>query len=297
MAAAVGQTRLMSLYDRLFAQHKFHVGQVLLTHDGLKDRQRHLNARNTMLNLLRNGIVPVVNENDAVANDEIRFGDNDHLAVLVSILIDADALVLLTSADGLREPAGNGRTRRVKRVEAIDDRILALACGKTSELSSGGMASKLEAAGEAARNGVPVIMANGRKAHVLTRIFSGQDEGTLILPQPAKLSRRKRWIAFFNRVEGTLVVDDGAAAALREKGKSLLPVGIRRVEGTFRVGAMVRIQTADGHRLARGLTEYSSADLECIKGKTSREIIPLLGTDCFDEAVHRDNMVLLQTAD
>jgi len=293
MAAAVGQTRLMSLYDRLFARYKLHVGQVLLTHDGLKDRERHLNARNTMLNLLRNGIVPVVNENDTVANEEIRFGDNDQLAALVAILIDADALVLLTSADGLREPAGAGRTRRVRQVTEVDDGVLGLATGKTGELSTGGMASKLVSAREAARNGVPVILANGRKAQVLTRIFEGRDEGTLILPKAANLSRRKRWIAFFNRAEGTLTVDDGAVRAVCEKGKSLLPVGIRSVEGQFKVGAMVRIHTQQGVQIARGLTEYNSDDLRRVQGKSSREIAILLGTHCFDEAVHRDNMVLL----
>lgn len=284
MAAAVGQSRLMALYDQLFGKRKCRIGQVLLTHDGLKHRERHLNARNTMMTLLNHGIIPIVNENDTVSTEEIKFGDNDLLAVLVAILIDADALVLLTSADGLREPAGGGRTRRVKTVEAINEDVLGLADGKSSELSSGGMASKLTSAREAVRNGIPVVIANGRKDDVLLNIFSGKDEGTLFLPEDRKMSHRKRWIAFFNRIEGTLVIDRGAVAALA-KGTSLLPCGIREIQGRFGVGSCVRVCDPDGTTLARGLTEFSSEEIEQML--TSRE------TAGAGEAIHRDNLVML----
>ncbi|MCF7849684.1 MAG: glutamate 5-kinase, partial [Kiritimatiellales bacterium] len=266
MAAAVGQTRLMSLYDKLFGEHNCNIGQVLLTHDALKDRERHLNARNTLRNLINNRIVPVINENDAVSTDEIKFGDNDVLAALVAILIDADALVLLSTTDGLREPDSSGKTRRVSTIEEVDDDVLALVADKQDNLSTGGMASKLQSAQIAAHNGIPVVIANGRKTGVLTRIFQGFDEGTLLFPKAGNMSRRKSWIAFFNRPEGTLTVDDGACEALLEKGKSLLPVGIRGVEGDFHVGAMVNIQTLEGRHVARGLVEYASDDINTIKG-------------------------------
>jgi glutamate 5-kinase len=285
MAAAVGQTRLMSLYDRLYSKHKCLIGQILLTHDALKIRERHLNARNTMLNLLRNKIIPIVNENDTVSTEEIKFGDNDLLAVLVAILIDADALVLLTTADGLREPTTNGRTRRLKMVEEINGEILGLAHGKGSELSSGGMASKLTSAREATRNGIPVIIANGRKDNVLENIFSGQDEGTLFLPKESNISKRKRWLAFFNRIEGTLVIDDGAANAICNNGKSLLPIGIQSVEGKFKVGSLIRVLTQDGRCIARGLSEFSAETIETIKGTKT--------TDQYAEVIHSNNLVIL----
>jgi glutamate 5-kinase len=284
MAAAVGQTRLMSLYDSLFAENRCNIGQVLLTHDVLKHRERHLNARNTLLNLIANRIVPIINENDAVSSEEIQFGDNDVLAALVAILIDADALILLSTTDGLREPADNGKTKRVSVIEEVDENILSLVTDKEDTLSAGGMASKLESAQIAAHNGIPVVIANGRKTGVLTRIFEGRDEGTLLLPKAGNISKRKRWIAFFNRSEGHLIVDDGAATALA-KGKSLLPVGIKAVDGTFKIGAMVDIQTVSGDQIARGLVEYSSADIDEIKGKKT--------SGKTGEVIHRDNMVAL----
>ena len=284
MAAAVGQTRLMSLYDHLFGVNKCNIGQVLLTHDGLKHRERHLNARNTLLNLIANRIVPVINENDAVSTEEIQFGDNDVLAALVAILIDADALILLSSTDGLREPASNGKTRRVSYIEEVDDAVLGLVADKQDNLSAGGMASKLDSAQIAAHNGIPVVIANGRKTGVLTRIFQGRDEGTLLIPKSGTISKRKRWIAFFNRAEGHLVVDEGAVTALG-KGKSLLPVGIKAVEGAFKVGAMVNIQTVGGVPIARGLVEYSSDNIDRMKGRKTS------GTT--GEVIHYDNMVVL----
>jgi glutamate 5-kinase len=279
MAAAVGQMRLMSVYDALFGQHKCQIGQVLLTHDALKHRERHLNARNTLLNLIGNRIIPIINENDAISTEEIKFGDNDVLAALVAILVDADALVLLSTTDGLRD----GK-QRVSYIEEVDDDVLALVSDKADRLSSGGMASKLQSAQIAAHNGIPVVIANGRKTGVLTRILQGKNEGTLLFPKAGNISKRKRWIAFFNRAEGHLVVDHGAAAALG-KGKSLLAVGISAVEGDFKVGAMVKIQTETGDWIARGLVEYSSDEIETIKGqKTAGK---------SGEVIHRDNMVIL----
>jgi len=284
MAAAVGQIRLMSVYDELFGQNKCCIGQVLLTHDALKHRERHLNARNTLLNLVANRIIPIINENDAVSTEEIKFGDNDVLAALVSILVDADALVLLSSTDGLREPHSNGKTRRVSLVEEVDDGVLGLVADRHDKLSTGGMASKLQSAQIAARSGIPVVIADGRKTGVLTRIFKGEDEGTLLLPKAGNMSKRKGWIAFFNRVEGHLVVDDGATKALHE-GRSLLPVGVVGVAGSFKVGAMVDIQSMDGRHFARGLVEYSSDRIEAIKGRHT--------DGRSGEVIHRDNMVML----
>ncbi len=279
MAAAVGQICLMSVYADLFRKNECRIGQVLLTHDGLKDRERHLRARNTLLNLISNRIIPIINENDAVSTEEIKFGDNDVLAALVAILIDADALVILSTTDGLRDG-----DERVSFVEEVDEGVLELVSDTTDKLSTGGMASKLESAQIAAHNGVPVVIADGRKAGVLTRIFDGEDEGTLLFPKEGNISKRKRWIAFFNRVEGHLIVDEGAANALG-KGNSLLPVGIKSSKGDFKIGALVDIQTADGEHIARGLVEYSSDDIQKLIGqKTAGK---------SGEVIHRDNMVIL----
>jgi len=277
MAAAVGQMRLMGVYDRLFAKRHCQIGQVLLTHDALQHRERHLNARNTLLNLIAHNITPIINENDAISTQEINFGDNDVLAALVSILIDADALVLLSTTDGLR----NGR-HRVPYIEEVDTGVLNLVSDTFNPLSSGGMASKLQSAQIAAHNGIPVIIANGRKTGALTRIFEGEDEGTLLFPKASNISKRKRWIAFFNRIEGDVIIDDGAVSALKN-GKSLLAVGIVKTIKNFNVGALVDIKTTQGESIARGLIEFSSnqfVETSLLSSKT-----PV--------AIHRNNMVIL----
>ena len=289
MAAAVGQSRLMAAYDALFGKEGFRIGQVLLTHDDLRHRSRHLNARNTMMNLLRHGIVPIVNENDVVATEEIKFGDNDLLAALVSLLVEADALILLTTVDGFRAPAGPKRTKRVPLLHGVSDKELAMAVGKGSELSTGGMASKLQSAGMVAANGIPVVIANGRTDDVITEAAAGQDTGTLIAAAATTLSHRERWIALFHRTQGALVVDDGAREALEKKGRSLLPVGIQSVEGDFEPGAVVAIRALDGTAIAHGLTDYSSTELHLLKGKHSTE----LPADTA-EVIHRDNMVFVK---
>ena len=298
MCAAVGQTRLMGRYEDLFAAEGIKIGQILLTRDDLKNRTRHLNARNTMMSLFRHRIIPVVNENDVVAVDEIKLGDNDVLASLAAILVDADALVLLTTADGLRAPAGGGKTRRVSLLEELSADTMSFVSGKGSSLSTGGMATKLEAAANAARVGIPSIIADGRKPHTLAGIFEGRDVGTLMAAAgrgtSACLSRRKRWIAFFHRTEGTLVVDAGAGIALTEKGRSLLPIGVKEVEGSFPAGVVLNIRTAGGELIARGLTEYASEEIQKIKGHKTSEIKTILGSRDYDEIIHRDNMVLLK---
>ena len=278
MASAVGQVRLMSVYDKLFAENQCRIGQVLLTHDALKHRERHLNARNTLLNLISNGIIPVINENDAISTEEIKFGDNDVLAALVAILIDADALVILSTTDGLCDG-----DERVSFIKEVDEGILDLVSDKTDTLSTGGMASKWNSAQIAAHNGIPVVIADGRKVGALSRIFEGQDEGTLLFPKEGNISKRKGWIAFFNHSEGTLTVDDGAANALRN-GKSLLAVGLTAVDGDFKIGAMVDIQSSTGQQIARGLVAFSSAQItDLINESTNGDV---------GEMIHRDNMLI-----
>ncbi len=296
MAAAVGQSRLMSQYDRLFAKQGLRIGQVLLTHDGLRMRDRHLNARHTLLNLLRHGIVPIINENDTVAVEEIKFGDNDLLAALVTLLVDADLLILLTTVNGLQAPDTAGRHRRVSWLPAVTERELALAFGKGSELSTGGMASKLQSAQHVVDAGGTVVIANGRQKGIIQAVLAGQDVGTLIGQpgQSGRMAHRRRWIAFFHRAEGFLTVDEGARIALMKHGRSLLPIGIRAVEGRFNAGAVVNIRGPDGTVFARGLTNYGADDLRRIMGKQTTEVRALLGlSDVYEEAVHRDHMVLL----
>jgi glutamate 5-kinase len=298
MAAAVGQNRLMARYDELFAKERCKIGQILLTHDDLNNRQRHLNVRNTMMNLLRHEIIPIVNENDVVSVDEIKVGDNDVLASLVALLIQADLLILLTTVNGLREPAGGNRTRRVSFLDEIDDSVLALTAGKGSDISTGGMASKLLAAERAATAGIPAIIANGHKTGIIQDIFDGRDTGTLLhLDEKHRqgMSGRKRWIAFFHRASGSLLLDAGACTAIIEKGRSLLPIGIRGVEGNFEPGAVVNLRNPAGTVIARGLTDYSSEQCRTIMGHKTSEIQSLLGTKDYDEVIHRDNMVLIKS--
>ncbi len=297
MAAAVGQSRLMATYDELFDRHGIKIGQILLTHDDLNHRLRHLNARNTMINLLAHRIVPIVNENDVIAVDEIKFGDNDLLASLVAIMMEAHALFLLTTVDGFRLPHGEGRTRRASVLAGVDAKTLSHAVGKGSELSTGGMASKLQSAGMALSTGIPVVIANGRKDDIIMDIVGGKDTGTFIVPvnltERGGLPLRKRWIAFFHKTRGSISVDQGAISALRDKGRSLLAIGVKKVDGDFTAGSVVNILDDDGKLIARGLTGYSSADIRVIMGRKTSEIQTLLGARDYDEVVHRDNMVLM----
>lgn len=278
--AAVGQSRLMAIYEQLFAKFGLHVAQVLLTHDDLEHHDRHLNARHTLLALLQHGVIPIINENDAVSVTELKFGDNDRLSALVASLLPADLLVILTTVDGLVENYGTPQSRVIPLVEKIDSTIEKMAGGTTSVTAVGGMQSKIQAAKIVIRSGIPLVIAPGRKKTVLESIIKGAETGTLFVPRPNKMRGRKRWIAFFHNPKGLLYVDDGAKKALREGGKSLLPVGISKFDGAFDAGDIVRICDLDGTEFARGITDFSAAALSARKtGRT--------------EVVHRDNLVIL----
>ena len=278
--AAVGQSRLMAMYEKLFNKFNLVVGQVLLTHEDLEHHERHLNARNTLVTLLDRGVVPIINENDAVSITELKFGDNDKLSALVAALLPADLLVILTTVEGVLENFGKANARLLSVIEQIDSAIEDMAGGTTSATAVGGMKSKIEAAKIVVRSGVPLVIASGQKYDTLARIVAGEDEGTLFVAQPAKLQGRKRWIAFFHHPRGALFVDDGAKLALREKGKSLLPPGVARCEGDFKVGDVVRICDLDGTEFARGLARFDS---EAVRARNLPK----------EELVHRDDLVIL----
>ncbi|MDF3128855.1 glutamate 5-kinase [Kiritimatiellaeota bacterium B1221] len=296
MAAAVGQTHLMRMYSERFEEKGLAVGQILLNHDDLKQRNRHLNARNSLLGLLRKGIVPIVNENDVVSVDEIRLGDNDYLASLVSVLVDADALLLCTSVNGLRAPLTGNRTQRVAYIPEISKKELELVNGKGSELSTGGMATKLGAAQMANRAGAVSLILDGRKPDALTRALNGDDLGTCIgrVDDSGRIKgKRKHWIAFFHKPTGKLTVDAGAEKALRFSGKSLLAAGITNVEGQFSTGAVVEVRNKDKKLIGSGLCQFTAEDLRLIQGKKSNRILEILGPAVSTEVIHRDNLVLL----
>ena len=278
--AAVGQSRLMALYERLFAKFDLHVAQVLLTHDDLEHHDRHLNARNTLVTLLQRGVIPIINENDAVSFTELKFGDNDRLSALVASLLPADLLVILTTVDAFIENYGTAEAKPLSKIERIDATVERLAGGTTSLTAVGGMESKIQAAKIVIRSGIPLIIASGRKKDVLARIIDGRDEGTLFVPRAQKLKGRKRWIAFFHNPKGALTVDEGAKKAVRDGGKSLLRPGIVRVEGEFASGDIVRILDLDGTEFARGIIDFAAPELA-----RSKEI--------RTEVIHRDNLVLL----
>lgn len=299
MAAAVGQSRLMNQYDQFFTAEKKIIGQVLLTYDDLKHRARHLNARNTILTMLRAGVIPVINENDVVAVDEIRFGDNDLLAALVVHLIKADLLIMLTTTNGLSKPLADGQSERISCLAGVSKDVIKFARGKGGDISTGGMASKLESARLVAETaGASVIIADGREPGIIQHVMAGEDTGTLIVPAKAKLDAicdRKRWIAFFHKPKGVLIIDDGARSALEQGGKSLLPIGVKKVEGEFAAGAMVNVKSSDNRLIARGLVAYSSREVQLIKGCRTDEIAKLLGGKKADELIHRDNLVLMHS--
>jgi glutamate 5-kinase len=288
-AAAVGQSRLMQHWEHAFAAHDRAIGQVLVTHDDLGDRRRFLSARLTLRALLDRGVVPIINENDTVATDEIKFGDNDQLAALVCNLVAADALVMLTDVDGVRDAAG----ARIPIVRDIDREAAPVAGGSTSSVGSGGMASKVAAARAVTRTGVAAIVAPGREPDAIVRALAGADVGTLFVPSGDVLSSRKHWIAYGAKPAGRLVVDDGASRALTGAGKSLLPAGIVEVVGDFELGDTVAIATREGVEIARGLVAYDADDLRKIRGLQSAAIESTLGYKGIDEAIHRDDLVII----
>ena len=294
-AAAVGQSALMWHYEQAFKRHRLRVGQVLLTLQDISDRSRYLNARNTLHALLGFGVVPIVNENDTVAVDEIRVGDNDNLAAFVAQLIDADLLVLLTDVDGLYtgDPRRDPAAKRLETVEAVTEDIQRLVFDAPAAVSVGGMSTKLEAAQKAGASGIPMVIASGTERRVLRRLLEGEPVGTLFLPRDDKLAARKRWIAFAVPPQGRLTVDAGAEKALTERGKSLLPSGLLEVSGEFAVGAVVALAGPAGAEFARGLVNYDAEELRKIRGAKTRDIERTLGYKGFDEVIHRDNLVVL----
>ena len=294
-AAAVGQSALMWHYEQAFARHGIRVAQVLVTQEDISARPRYLNARNTLQVLLRFRVVPVVNENDTVAVEEIKVGDNDNLAALVAHLVDADLLVILTDVDGLYtgDPRVDPEARRLETVDAVTEEIERLVWDADGQISVGGMSTKLEAARKVTSSGIPMVIASGRVPGTLRRVLRGEPLGTYFVPRGDRLAGRKRWIAFAVPPQGRLTVDAGARSALVERGKSLLPSGVVEVEGEFHAGEVVSLSAADGKEFARGLTNYDAAELRKIQGAKTKDLEERLGYKSFDEVIHRDNLVLL----
>jgi glutamate 5-kinase len=294
-AAAVGQSALMWHYEAAFKRHDVLVGQVLLTAQDISDRVRYLNARNTLRTLLDLGVLPIVNENDTVAVEEIKVGDNDNLSALVASLVDAELLVLLTDVDGLytADPSVDPAARKLDRVEAVTDDVLGMVWDRSEQVSIGGMATKLAAAQKAAGSGIPMVIASGREEGVLARVLAGETVGTYFAPRVDRLAARKRWIAFAVPPQGRLTVDAGASRALRDQGRSLLPSGIVSVEGDFAAGEVVAVvEQADGRELGRGLVNFDADELRKIRGVNTRQIEERLGYRSADEVIHRDNLVV-----
>jgi glutamate 5-kinase len=292
--AAAGQSALMQVYEEAFAGFGHKVAQILLTHDDLEARQRFLNARNTLFTLLQWRVVPIINENDTVATDELKFGDNDNLAALICNLAGADLLVLLTDTDGLYncDPREHPDACLVPLVEAFDAELAKAASGRAGALGRGGMGSKLQAAKKAAAAGVPTVIANGLVPNILTKIFAGDQVGTFFLPQAQKLKSRQYWLAYNVNPKGAILVDQGAWQALTERHKSLLPAGIVAVFGGFGKGAAVQLMDPEGHPFAIGLTNYSARDIARIQGRQTKDIEQFLGQKGYDEVIHRDNLVI-----
>lgn len=294
-AAAIGQSRLMRAYEDAFAAHGINVGQLLLTRGDLADRTRHLNARATLETLLECGVVPIINENDTVAVEEIKFGDNDNLSALVTSLVDAGLLIILTDIDGLydADPRKYPQAKLVPLVKAVTKELELAAGGSGSTVGTGGMATKLAAAKKAGKSGAATLIVNGRAPEIILLAIGGEDVGTLVLPSQESLTRRKHWIAFTLRPQGRIMVDAGAARVLRKNGRSLLPSGVVAVEGEFERGASVRICDQSGVEFARGIVDYASNEAVKIAGCNSSRIEEILGYRYSDEIVHRDNLVLL----
>jgi len=293
-AAAIGQSSLMWAYENSFADFNKKVAQVLLTRDDISNRLRYINAKNTLFTLMSYGVIPVINENDPVAVDEIKFGDNDMLAALTASLVEADMLIILSDVEGLysKDPGQQG-AELIKRVGEITPEIENLAGGSSSAVGTGGMFSKVLAAMQATNHGIPVVIMSGKKRALLRKLLDGGETGTYFEPKKQKLSSKKGWIAYGVKSKGVIYLDDGAVKALTALGRSLLPSGITKIEGVFEIGDYVRCVTKEGKKIAKGLTNYSSKDLEQIKGRKTAEIEKLLGYKYSDEVIHRDNLVVI----
>lgn len=294
-AAAVGQMGLIQTYETSFRRYNRQTAQILLDHDDMANRERYLNARGVMQSLIELGVVPVVNENDTVVTDEIRFGDNDRLAALVANLIDADALLILTDKDGLYDanPDTHSEANLIPDALASDTSLDAIAGGSGGILGRGGMKTKLQAARLAARSGCHTVIAGGRTSNILVRVANGESVGTLLLADQAPLAARKQWLAGQLQVKGTLVLDQGASKVLRQQGRSLLAVGVTAVRGSFTRGELVSCIDDKGTEVSRGLVNYSSDEAMLIKGKATDEIVGILGYREDEELIHRDNMVVI----
>ncbi len=292
--AAIGQSTLMMVYEKAFGRHGQRVAQILITRDDLHHRRRYLNARNTLFTLLSWKIVPIINENDTVVVDEIKFGDNDNLSAMVTNLTDSQLLINLTDIDGLfdKDPRAHKDARPISVVEKINKEVMMYASSIPGFLGTGGMAAKIRAAQKVALTGAPTIIANGLKRGILKSIFKGKEEGTLFMPRDVALCSRKHWIAFTRSPKGEILVDRGAEAAVLKRGKSLLPSGIKEVRGKFSLGDSVVLLNEDEKELAVGMVNYDASDIEKIMGLKSKEIESRLGFKHDDEVIHRDNLVL-----
>jgi glutamate 5-kinase len=293
--AAIGQISLMTVYEDSFDRHGHKVAQVLLTRDDLTHRRRYLNARNTLLTLLSWKIIPIINENDTVVVDEIKFGDNDNLSAMVTNLIEAPLLINLTNIDGLfnKDPRLHDDAALIPVVERVNRKVAKIASTIPGFLGKGGMASKVEAAQKAALGGAATIVANGLTQGVLGEIFAGKEMGTLFLPKEVPLCNRKHWIVFTKSPKGEILIDSGAEKAIVENGKSLLPSGIQGVTGKFRLGNSVTLMNASGKEIAVGMVNYDSGDIQKIMGAKTSEIESRLGFKHDDEVIHRDNLILI----
>lgn len=294
--AAVGQGILMHIYERLFGEYGQVVAQVLLTKSDMVNRHSYANARNALQEMISWGVIPIINENDVVAIDEFKIGDNDNLSALVASLADADLDILLSDIDGLytANPKTHPEAKLVSVVEEVTPEIEATAGGAGSKNATGGMLTKLQAAKNAMSAGIALIIANGEDLEILRRIMRGEPVGTLFVPRENHLRFRNQWLAFGSRISGKIIVDEGLAKALRQKGScSILPVGITAVEGSFDSGDTVSVRDQEGHELARGMTNYNAEDLDLIKGCRTSQIEEKIGYKHYDEAIHRDNLVVL----
>ncbi len=294
-AAAIGQGRLMRVYSNSFGKHGIHVAQILLTMSDLTERKRFLNIRNTLTTLLEWGVIPIINENDTVAVEEIKFGDNDNLAAMIANAIEAELVINLTMTEGLfdRNPTISKDAKRIPVIHEITEEIEGAASAEGTAEGSGGMRSKVLAAKKVTVFGIPYIIAQGKKAGILKDIFAGKDTGTLFLPAREPLNSRKYWIAFTLRSQGKLTIDEGARNAIIESGKSLLPSGIVDVEGDFTIGDPVTCIDLKGASFAKGLVNYSASEIRRIMGLKSSKISQILGYKDYDEVIHRDNMAVM----
>jgi glutamate 5-kinase len=292
--AAVGQAGLIREYEKAFGRYKKKVAQILLTSDDFSSRKRYLNARNTLYTLLSWQVVPIINENDTVVVEEIEFGDNDNLAAMITLLMDADILINLTDIDGLstKDPRVYSSAKLIPLVSTINKHIEKVAGDIPGALGTGGMLSKIKAAKKLNASGIPMVIANGNKQDILIKLFSGKRYGTFFVSKKEKLTSRKRWIAFNLKPQGAVIIDEGAANAILKRGKSLLPSGILGVEGEFNVGAPVEFRDNNNHILGIGLANYSAADIFKIKGLNSKKITDRLGHKPYDEVIHRDNLAI-----